>query len=465
MSNFQKILIIFTILLSGCTQKPSENIWSVELVVLPQEITIKNSVDNAVSYIIKQSHEPLVFKKNNQEYGSKVLDSWSANLESTQFRFCPKSGILFSEGHPFDAKFLHSFLNHLVKEGTCELTSDNTCVLVNFKQPNSDFLLKLSSYQNAPTIRLEGERFERGLGSYEIKNLTENQIEMHRKVPKKFGFNSIIFHRFNGASDPHLQDHSIQDFNRLSVDLVPAWVKAEFSTYQVNPLQTGVLVISDKDVARRRAIYGCIDIDGFRRAFSPGVVKFRDVNSIIPNGMPGAEDGKAKQMCDYNHAHPYKGKPFLFLNWKSTSLKSFTEYFEQVAANTGIKVEVKSISSDVLLKIALNQLDENFFAIIGFDSSKGDYREFYDFFYSSKNHFKHVYESSLFSIYQEFLKTYPQEINKDRLYKLNAGIRNGFYAVPIFQQIRDYYFPKEIRGLELGKNELDYPDVDSLLIE
>ena len=81
----------------------------------------------------------------------------------------------------------------------------------------------LTWYENAPAIK-EGN-LEYGLGAFEIETYSNKKIVMSRKEYVRNGFNKIVYYRYQGASDPNLQNKKIQDFNLLSSFQKPEWIK------------------------------------------------------------------------------------------------------------------------------------------------------------------------------------------------------------------------------------------------
>lgn len=129
--------------------------WEVLFPGLPAKISVSNASHNAILYILKQTHEPLLRRDDGQNYSSRVLKSWSRSLDGRLFIFCPDTELRFNEASVFDADCFFNYVSEVSRKysSDAEVSRNGIYCHIKFKDPQEGFLEYLALYENAPSIK------------------------------------------------------------------------------------------------------------------------------------------------------------------------------------------------------------------------------------------------------------------------------------------------------------------------
>ncbi|MFA5137724.1 MAG: hypothetical protein WC728_00715 [Elusimicrobiota bacterium] len=436
--------------------------WEVLLPALPSRIVPESAGVNTVLYILKQTHEPLFRKDDGQRFESRVLRQWSRAVDSTSFTFCVDGSRTFDAGKPFSTADLQEHISRITGrfDPRHSLMREGDCVSVAFERSRKDYLDFLTRYENAPSLKTGDPDVEMGLGPFKVQSMTSERIVLSRKSPVKGGYDSVVLHFYRGPGDPNLQNRNIADFNRVLAADVPAWVADEYQSFGNTLLKSYNLVINYPDPAVRRAVFGCMDTEGLRRAYFPGQKDFYDLKTLLPVGVPGARAGKPTQTCP----GPLRGKSrvrLVFVDWRTDNEGSMREFVQAFARRTGIEVEVKPITLNELVDVVLNRPHPYQLAVIALDAVRPDHSAFFDYVLMEKSLIDYDLSKAR-ALYARMALEDDGAKRNALASELAEEISREAAVLPLFQDLRRFYYPKGIRNLVIGKGFLEYPEVGEL---
>jgi hypothetical protein len=269
------------------------------------------------------------------------------------------------------------------------------------------------------------------------------------------GYDLIVLHEYLGPKDPNLENREIKDFNIVPSGDIPKWVKEEYTRFETVELKSINLIINHPDREVRDKVYNCVDIPALRTAFFPGKKDFFDINNILPMGIMGAIPGLPTQSCEKDHKNTTELR---FANWMFGNTEAMTEFAANFTRKSGIKWRVDPYSPQALVSV-LNRAPRPFdLVIIVFDAVRPDPTAFFDSF--AKRDGFHDFELPGISALYKKLFYEEDEIEKEKISKKLAGIISSqALALPLYQNIRVIYYPKEISNLMVGRGFLEYPEV------
>ncbi|MBI4350994.1 MAG: hypothetical protein HY550_06110 [Elusimicrobia bacterium] len=467
LSNFKKIklplliLLICVLALLGY-RRDSAHTWEVLTGGLPQEISTAKAAINSVYYILKQTHEPLFRKNDGQNYSSRLLSTWSRNIDYSSYIFCLKPGLDFENEKPFDAASFSEHLRAITQnyDAASSISMEGDCARVKFGRGRRGFLDYLTLYENAPTIRKKGGA-ELGLGPFAVEGGDREQLVMKRKAPVSRGVDKIIFHEYQGDGDKNLENRNISDFNRLSSFEIPGWVKENYLQFANIELNSVDLILNHKDKAVRDVLYNCIDVDRFRRAFVPRRDKFLDIKTVLPVGVPGASPGKPEQLCKAAAEKLKTGKRIVFANWREDNKKELEAFFGDFFQKTGIRVDVVNYSPSDLMRVMFNSPRPYNLLVVVFDAVRPEENVFLNSFFRKENYLDFslpgispLYNKMMFEddpvVRMRYAKEISLELGKERV------------VLPLYQSLGVLYYPQNIRNLDVGIGFIEYPEVADL---
>ena len=465
MRSYSQKIIFLIFLLCSCIGEKKDQTWDVIAVGIPEEITTKVAMINMGLYVLKQTHEPILRVKNRNEYISNILREWERDASSKKFKLCVKDGLTFDTHIPALRKDIIDHIRKITKQfdkkaqiNLAGSLNHRGCVWINFDRSMPSYLEYLTQYENAPTLVAQGKKWELGLGPFRVVHLAKDTLELERKVKVKNGHNKIRFHSYSGSQDQILQNKNIEDFNRVFIGDLPAWIKAEYNNYGVALFQTVNLLINVQDRQDRETIYHCLDIDKFRRAFMPKQQEFADIQNVLPMGVPGSKKGKAQQNCNSKSSD----KEYLFYNWNKTSRSALQSFFVEFHQKTGITIKIVDISKNDFVNIVLKSPHPYHLTVVAIDAVRADYDAYFAPLVSKKS----VFDIEL----PQARKVFKKIANLDGQEKLrhidlvNQHLANSALILPLYQEIRKFYFPKQIKNLKVGGNDLEYIEVGELEI-
>ncbi|OGR95175.1 MAG: hypothetical protein A2V88_01460 [Elusimicrobia bacterium RBG_16_66_12] len=418
---------------------------------------------NTELYILKQTHEPLFRKDDGQSFQSRILTKWSRTVDSTSFTFCPNTSLVFDPQRAFSAKVLRGHLDVVTRrfDATYTLAEDGGCITVGFRQGRKHYLDFLSLYENAPSMRTDVPNVEVGLGPFQVQSLAPEKIVLVRKKRVSEGYNEVVLHFYRGPGDPNLGNKRIVDFNRIPTADLPAWVAADYQSFSNTLLKSFNLIINHPDRSVRAAVYGCMDVDRLRRAYFPSQVEFHDIKSILPVGVPGALAGKPAQSCAMPKRPQGERRPLVFVNWRTDNDRQLQEFVEDFTRRTGIPVEIKKITLSALVDVVFKRPHPYQLMVIALDAVRPDHSAFLD--YIIKKDGLIDFDLPQAKVLYGRMEREDDAAKRTALVSgITSDISREAAVLPLFQDVRRFYYPKEIRNFVIGKGFLEYPEIGEL---
>ena len=442
-----------------CTSSRRDRSWDMLAVGLPHRVSPDLAILNMGFYLLKQTHEPLFRMDMDGSVSSKVLTHWERSPDSKSFTLCPSEGAAFDADSPFDTAFLKRYLMiNLPKVGLrANVRTEGRCVHLDFQRGGDRFLGEFSKMELAPTLPTENPKIELGLGSYRADSVEQDVIHLVRKHPRAGGFDEIHMYAFQGPEDPRLKDRGIEDFNRVYVDQLPAWLASDYIVRDVALLQSIVLLIDHPNKSVRRRVYHCIDIKELRRAYMPKQTGFHDIRSILPLGVEGASGGQAAQDCA--QTTPTTSHPLVFVNWKKGNRESLSNYLSRFEERTHLTVSISTLTESDFATALISSPRPFNLSIVAFDAVKPDYDSFFGPFSGDPVEISDYHSLRVRAAYKDLkIASEEQEIQR-AVSNLNQLLADEAWALPLYQEVRRFYYPKGLRGLSLGENFVEYPEI------
>lgn len=454
-------LVALSAVLAGCGGLHNEE-WGVLVYGLPQKLSVGNASETTSYYILKQTHEPILRTDDGRTYYSRILKSWKRNLGSSEFLFCPDAAREFSAGENFTAERLFSHLKAITAkfDPKARVYGVNGCVQVDFPRQRKDYLEYLSAYENAPTMSRTPE-IEDGLGKFYAESVSNEKIVLNRKDVAGGRYARAVFYEFKGKGDANLQNRNIRDFNLIPGYDVPDWAKHTQNEFNTVELKSVVLIINHNDPAVRKAIYNCINPAVLRSALFPQKKDFYDIKTILPIGMPGALGGIPEQHCA--RFHNKVKEELTFANWTAEAGPALQRFADSVRAESGLRIRIVAHNPGELAKKLHTSPHPYNMVVVVQDAIRPNSAAFYPRF---------VFRDSYYDFPRKDLeykyKKLMEEQNESKQIAEAAALAEQFaeqaIALPLYQNVKKLYYPKEIRNLNVGKGFLQYPEVAALEI-
>lgn len=457
-TGFLSALVLFGSL-AAVFVRPKEHTWGVYFSGLPERVYAELAGEDVVFYILKQTHEPVFRRDDGQNYSSDILKSWSRSVDSSKYVFCPDTTLSFDKNHPFNLGIFKDHIASVTGKYSPEhsVTQNSECVVVNFGKSRKGYLEYLTRYENAPTLRLGGDA-EVGLGEFYVEGITPQKVVLKRKKKCARGYDSVIVREYDGVPDWTLTKKDLKDFNRVPVPQVPAEISNSFLSFESIPLKSVGLIINIPDRNLRRLVYNCIDVDALRRAVSPNVSRFYNIETLLPVGVPGGKAGRPVQACGRLAPGQIAPKPLVFANWRNDSREKLQAFANSFYARTGVKMEIKCYDPYELVKKLFKRPHPYELVLIGFSVVQPEYDVFFtDLF--KKDGLIDFGLPQLASVHGEMMKEEESAKKTDIAVRLAAGLAKEGAVLPIYQEMHEFYYPAEIKNLTVGKNFTEYPEV------
>ncbi len=430
--------------------------WEVLATGLPERVSTANSRSNIPYYILKQTHEPVFRKSDGQNYSSRILKKWSRSSDYRNFMFCPAQLLVFDDRTPFDFEQFKTHISSITAkyDSGFKLSVADGCVNIAFNAQRKGYLDYLTLYENAPTKLISGQA-ETGLGPFRVESFSKEKIILSRKIRLRAGYDQIVLHEYAGPKDPNLGNRAIKDFNIIPGGDIPDWVKQEYARVENVELKSINLIINHPDRKIRSRVYNCVDIPALRSAFFSGKKDFFNISNILPMGIPGAVPGVPAQTCDKGSA---SGAELRFANWMFGNSEAMAKYAAELSRKSGIKIRLDQYSPQALVGVLHKGPRPFNLVIIVFDAVRPDPTAFFESFAKSDGF--HDFESpDIVSGYRKLFYA-DDEMEREIISKELAGkISKQALALPLYQNIRAIYYPKEINNLIVGQGFLEYPEV------
>jgi MarR-like DNA-binding transcriptional regulator SgrR of sgrS sRNA len=264
---------------------------------------------------------------------------------------------------------------------------------------------------------------------------------------------------YEAAADPllDLQREDIADFNRIAWTKVPAATLERFRAFDNIPLKSSGLVFVTPDKELRRMIYNCLDIKDFRQAVSPQDHSFNDISTILPVGVPGGSPGVPEQVCAADSALR-SGKTVTLAAVDRNNREMLLRAADRFYKKTGIKIIVRMYDAGDLVKTLFKRPHPYDMITIRYSVVQPEYETFFKDF-SVRNGFLDYDLPEVSSLRKRLLEAEEDQEKSVLVAKINDELRDEAVVLPLYQEVRTFYYPKKIRNLAIGKGFTEYPEV------
>lgn len=434
-----------------------EKVWRV-LGMVPPAI-VRETIDTPTYYIIRQTHEPFLRFEDLQNYTSRVLRDWRRSADYRRFVFYPDTSLKFNDKDRLTNEIFEEQLSSVtVRFGhDFQLTSAPDSVTIEFQAPQKQYLYFLTWYENAPAIKRGG--MEYGLGEFYFTEYSPEKIVMERKRKVRNGYDRIEFLNYTGEDDPKLQDRRIQDFNLLSAEQQPEWIRKEYTGFRNPDPRSVVLLINHPDRKVREFLYNCVDVGRFRGAFFGKTREFYDIATVLPAGIPGAKPGLPTQDC--RRAKERYTKTVSLINLRSDNSDTLPTFLSELESESGARIAEKRMEYRDLVKI-LNDPGRkpywyNLFQIY-LDTFRPDYKVFFEYTSGPKT-FLGFRSREAEELFQKLLKADDFPAQTAIAEKLAEVLGRESMVLPLFQTYSTVYYPPGIKNITVGTGFRQYPEI------
>lgn len=458
---YLKILLVLSVsgLFMGCNAPHYTDIWEVLLGAIPKSISVKDAEQTITYYILRQTHEPLFRQDDGSSYKSKLLTSWSRNISSSEYRFCPDTSRMFDKDIGFTADFFYGYLQNVTGkyDPNFKLLKQNGCVEVKFNKPQSHFLAFLSRYENAPTM-IRSADVESGLGPFYVQSLSQNEAVLLRKNRIANGYNKIIVHAYSGPGDPNLENRNISDFNRISSYSQPEWIKNEYLGFNNLELKSVNVIINYPDREIRSMLYNCIDVAEFREAFAPQRKEFHDIQTLLPIGFFGSKPGKAVQQCQFSKRLSIKTAPsFVMLNQQKDNGQQLQVFIDRFYKKTGIKILTVQPPGQEIVEMLHRRPHGYNLAIVVMGTQNWDYGTVFKYYAGNSAYYDRVPKEAE-NIYKKMVEATEDEKPALAVQLADELVKQSM-VLTLYQTSVKLYYPKFIKNFVIGRGFLETPEV------
>lgn len=454
------LLAAMVVCLCSCGREKQRE-WGV-LSGVPESVSTKYATQTAVYYVLIQTHEPILRLGDGQNYTSSILKRWHRGADYTEYSFCPDTALKFNEKAPLTLEYFSEHIRQITGKYTQEFSvlQNGECVGVRFPVPRKGYLDFLTAYTNAPTIKTSAG-VEDGLGQFTVKSLGRDKLVLERKKAISNGYNKIVIYDYKGKSDPNLQNRNIADFNMIDLADVPEWAKKDYVPFTNVELTVVSLVLNIPDMELRRQVYNCIDIPEFRKAFMPGKSDYYDIGNVLPLGVPGAKAGKPAQSCNAKGLEAKKIAPISFANWRRDNYMEMSRFAEKFYNKTGIPFKVVNWEpAELMPKLHKPNRPFNLVPII-MNTVRPEFSDF--LFYTIEDIGYFNFDSSKITASYKKLLIEDDPDKKEKIAgEITKELSDEGLVLPLFQNRKVLYYPREIKNLDVGKGFLEFPMVADL---
>lgn len=435
-----------------------ERTWGVVVSGLPDRVAAELADEDVPLYILKQTHEPLLRSDDGQNYTSRVLHSWGRTADSSSFTFCVDGRSGFDENRVFSAADLERHIEFLaVKDSRrFRLSRAGSCVTVCFDNGNSGYLQYLSLYENSPTLNIGG-KIELGLGQYRASLVSNDRIELKRKQRVGNGYNKIVFYEASADPELDLVREDIADINRISWKELPDSARKRLKPFESIPLASSGLVLVTPDRAARKLVYECLDIKRFRAAVYPQKTGVHDIQNILPIGVPGGRPGKPSQQCGAAGTG-FKGGRLTLGVVDRGNEAPLKEYARDFYKKTGVVLNVKLYGAADLVSTLFSRPHPYDMVPIMYSVVQAEYETFLKDF-SVRDGFLDYDVPKVAELRAALLKENDAQARAALVERAMEELKKEYVVIPLFQDVKTFYYPAEIKNLTIGKGFSEYPDI------
>lgn len=444
---------------AACSKKDST--WTAIFVGLPPSNSSNLSLSTSTSYLLYQTHEPLMRLRDNGIFYSNILKSWNRSLDSKEYQLCIQPGLSFIEGKNLSTKHIVESLESLKNDLNLSISSDEECVKISSPQSSPLLLDKLKSYEYAPQIDSEYKKWKIGLGPYKIKNSNEDQINLEIKNENGQAFDKIQIITLSAFSKMKTVNYTeIEDYNRIPYEQIPLEVKNTYKKYPAPLLKTHGLLLNIPDSRTRKSIANCLDLKGLKNAFFPNLENEMNIASIIPIGIDGAIEGSIARKCDIDKKK--KKRQLVFANWNHSRSKEIKAFFELQNKSNGTNIISKDLDQNDLIGSLYGNHEAYDLLILGVDTNNEEYGPFFEPFLGTKKKVHRIPIEKQGNILSTLATATSKEDAKKIAVSIDAFLRSEGIFLPVAQDFRTFLFPHYIKNFNIGKNFLGNIEIGSL---
>jgi hypothetical protein len=449
--------------MSACTRSSSQNDWSILFQVIPEHLTTNDSNINIIYYLLKQSHTPIFYESESGLFESHILKKWSRSTDNREYTLCPNSELMFNTSENLNTRHIEASLKKVKIELGVEfkITSDYECVHVFSKNGLPNLLKTLLDMRYAPTITCS-TKWECGLGVYEVVEMNKNKIQLKRKTnfKKNNGFDTITL----AKPEVLKANRTIQDINR-TIEEKPGWIDlTKYTKFEVNLLQTVILIINSPKLDIRRTLFNCINSDELRKAFNPTIknTEIMSIGSILPLEVYPISSHKENNVCA---SYKSNYKILNFINWRNNNEMTLSNFLAKLQNKTKIKVQNIDITPSAFVS-ALTSRNSDFdkFDLIpmAISAESTDFTSFFRPLIASSKKYLSYDISGAAEIYNQLIESVERRKSLMLARQLADLIKKNYVAIPMYQVKRSFYYPSNVKNLDTGRNFLEYPEVSKL---
>lgn len=456
--NKKHLSLTLALLIGAAGCQSGRDSWTVAANSLPSQVRTSQAFVSIVLYILKQTHEPLLRRDDGENYSSRVLRKWTRSLDYREFSFCPDQSRRFNERAAFSAELLKEQLAGITKkyDDSAIFNVRDGCVKVDFSHAHPGYMAYLTQYENAPTVE-RGENIEDGLGPFRVEILDKDRIVLARKERVGRGYNSILVRQ--NSKELSVDAAAVADWNLLSGFELPRAAQGAYQSFSNTELKTGDLIINHPDPAMRRVIYNCTDISLLRSSFLPSKSDFVDVATLLPIGVPGAEQGMARQDCRAALAAlPKKQGDLIFANWRTDNDVQMAGFAEAFAKRTGVRVRLVRYPPSDFKKILHSRPRPYHLTIMHLDAVVPDYRAFLEVFFRKDGYLDFDLPRGA-GYFESMLGTEDSARKRSLALSVVGELAGKAVVLPLYQSVRTFSYPKKIKNVVVGKGFIEYPEI------
>lgn len=230
-----------------------------------------------------------------------------------------------------------------------------------------------------------------------------------------------------------------------------------FKAFDNIPLKSSGLVLVTPDKELRRIIYNCMDTRRLRNAVYPQKMGFTDIATILPVGVPGGRPGTPAQECRVSKAR-YAGKTVVMAAVDRNNGAQLQEMADIFYGKTGVKLSIELYSAGDLVKKLFKRPHPYDMVPIVFSVVQPEYETFFKDF-SVKDGFLD-YDLPKVSELRKTLLESDEDREKSALaVHIADELARKAAVLPLYQEVRKFYYPAEIRNLSIGRGFTEYPEV------
>ncbi|MEI7482146.1 MAG: hypothetical protein WCK75_07340 [Elusimicrobiota bacterium] len=452
-------MVMFSVMAGHSSAAAGAPVWGVYLPGLPKKVSTSLADEDAVFYILKQTHEPLFRMDDGENFSSRILKKWSRSVDSSKYVFCPDTGQKFDEKQNFSLDYFETYLLTVTRRYSPDfsIVRSGECLDVSFKKKKTGYLNFLTRYVNAPTLGVS-ENVELGLGPFSVENIGKNEIVLKRKKSVAKGYERISLWEYVDFSG-NLERKDLSDFNRVPYGVLPETVSERFLSFESVPLKSSGLILTSPDKTSREILYNCFDISGFRQAAFPNSKQLYDIQTLLPMGIPGGHSGRPQQECRNSYLERAKTlKPFILANWRKESRVPLEAFAAKFHSKTGIRIKIKQYEVQELVKTLFVRPHPYDMVLINFSVVQPEYDIFFRDFLV-KDSLVDFNMPELTALLEKMVKEEEGPVAAGMAERIADGLGKRYAVLPLFQEVEKFYYPENIKNLIVGKGFTEYPEV------